>query len=124
MKNRIKEIFSHCEKEVDAIVIANSSMPNLDMNFFYLTNLVDSGVFEHSYAVPFPDGHAVVVTSILEQAIAQKVTEERERLEPVYGEIKKQLGPELEERTREKEKLEEEICDINQMCSTSPVTVV
>ena len=65
-----------------------------------------------------------VVSDGDEQAIAQKVTEERERLEPVYGEIKKQLGPELEERTREKEKLEEEICDINQMCSTSPVTVV
>lgn len=70
--NRIQRIFSNLTQEVDTFVIANSQYPNLDLNFFYVTELIDSGVFENSYAIAYEDGKVIVVTSKLEEPIAKK----------------------------------------------------
>ncbi len=73
MKDRIKRVFSNSSNEVDAFIISNSSHPNLDPNFFYISG-IDTGVFEHSYVIAYDDCKGIVLTSELEEEIARKET--------------------------------------------------
>ena len=75
MNSRIERLFKnieeHNETVPDAVVIANSTEPMLDMTFFYVTRL-EVGRFEGSFAVIQPDGSLDVVTSLLEAESASK----------------------------------------------------
>jgi len=55
--------------KVDAIVVANATMPILDYTFFYLTGF-DRGVFERSGLVLFPNGKMRIFTGTLEEESA------------------------------------------------------
>ncbi len=65
------KIFDSLNEEVDLILIYNRGEPNVDLNFFYVTNLVEGGIFEGSYAVVEPTG-TKVLTSLLEETSAKK----------------------------------------------------
>ena len=65
MKGRIKKIFENADAE--AIVIMNSS--SIDMTFFYVTGF-ESGLFENSAAVIYPDGGMEVICPELEESAA------------------------------------------------------
>jgi Xaa-Pro dipeptidase len=75
MESRVKRLYKRIENELDdlpdAVVLANGTDPMLDKTFFYMTGL-DSGIFEGSVAVLFPDGRLDVVTSLLEAESASK----------------------------------------------------
>ena len=74
-KKRIERLFQHVNSssagEVDAIVFANAVEPHMDLGFFYVTGLT-AGVFENSMAVAFPDGRVKILTSPLEESIANR----------------------------------------------------
>ncbi|MBI2084350.1 MAG: hypothetical protein HYT70_01935 [Candidatus Aenigmarchaeota archaeon] len=40
MESRIKRIFSNLDGKADAIILANSEYPNIDLNFFYVTGIM------------------------------------------------------------------------------------
>ena len=67
---RAAKLFSDLDDSIDAVLIVNSSMPFLDLNFLYLTD-VKGGVFENSYAVATPND-VTIITSALEEGIARK----------------------------------------------------
>src|SRR2546427_7235202 len=71
VKARVKSIYRHLKKPVDAIVLSNSTDPHIDMSFFYATGLTD-GLFEGCTAWLFPDGRCEIVTSALEEEAAKK----------------------------------------------------
>jgi len=71
MKNRVKKIYRNLEKDVDVIVLANSTDPHLDMSFFYATGIT-TGLFEGSVAFLHPDGDIDLLTSQLEEETAKK----------------------------------------------------
>lgn len=73
MTQRIKNIFKNCNKTVDCILLKNASLPYIDDNFFYVTNL-DQGLFEGSCAVLYPDGTCEILVSELEAESARKST--------------------------------------------------
>jgi Xaa-Pro dipeptidase len=62
-------IFDNLKEEVDLILIHNGSCG--DLNFFYVTGLIEGGLFENSYAIVKPD-KVIVLTSILEELSAKK----------------------------------------------------
>ncbi len=70
MKARIRAIFSHTERPLDAIVLMNATEPHLDLSFFYATGL-ESGLFEGSTAVLKPTGSCQLVVPRLEEEIAR-----------------------------------------------------
>ncbi len=65
------KIFENLKEDVDLIVIYNRGEPVVDLNFFYVTGLVEGGIFEGSYAIVTPDG-VKVLTSLLEETSAKK----------------------------------------------------
>lgn len=71
MKKRVKKIFKNCEKELDAILIKNTSEKLIDTNFFYATAL-KKGLFENSVAVLYPDGEIDLIIPFLEEESAKK----------------------------------------------------
>ena len=71
VKARVKSIYRHLKKPVDAIVLSNSTDPHIDMSFFYAAGLTD-GLFEGCTAWLFPDGRCEIVTSALEEEAAKK----------------------------------------------------
>ncbi len=71
MQGRIRRIFRNVGDHVDLIVLLNSTEPHIDMSFFYATGLTD-GLFEGCGAWCFPDGHAEITTSALEEEAAKK----------------------------------------------------
>ncbi len=71
MKKRVKNIFNHTKKNLDAILIKNSTHPFIDDNFFYVTGLT-KGIFEGSLVVLYPDGTLDIVVSELEAESANK----------------------------------------------------
>ena len=73
MSQRIKNIFHNCPTTVDCILLKNASLPYIDDNFFYVTNL-DQGIFEGSCAVLYPDGSCEILISELEAESARKST--------------------------------------------------
>ncbi len=66
---RQRKIFEYAP-QVDAIVLANSREPYIDMSFLYVTGFV-SGLFEGCIAVVYPD-HLEVLSSALEEESARK----------------------------------------------------
>ena len=72
MRERVKNIFNHTKKKLDAILIKNSTHPFIDDNFFYVTGL-SKGIFEESLAILYPDGTLDLVVSELEAESASKV---------------------------------------------------
>ncbi|MGC8691925.1 MAG: M24 family metallopeptidase [Thermoplasmata archaeon] len=58
-------------KDVDAVLIYNEGEPFTDLNFFYFTGLLDSGLFEGSYYI-FTGDREVIITSELEELSAKK----------------------------------------------------
>ena len=71
MEKRIRNIFSKIDKNLDIILIKNSSHPFIDDNFFYVTGL-HKGLFEGSVAVLYDDGSLDLVVSELEAESARK----------------------------------------------------
>ena len=45
MKNRVRQIYRNLKKDVDVIVIANSTEPHIDATFYYATGIT-VGLFE------------------------------------------------------------------------------
>jgi len=70
---RVKAIFHHSKEPIDCIVLKNATMPYVDDNFFYVTNL-DQGLFEGSCAVLHSDGTIDLLVSELEAESARKST--------------------------------------------------
>jgi Xaa-Pro dipeptidase len=71
LEKRIKNIFNNLDKKSDIILIKNSSEPYIDNNFFYITGL-ETGLFEGSIAILFPDGNVDLLVSELESETAKK----------------------------------------------------
>ncbi len=71
MKSRVKNIYRHLEKDVDVIVLANSTDPHLDKSFFYATGIT-GGLFEGCAAFLHPDGGIDLLSSQLEEETARK----------------------------------------------------
>jgi Xaa-Pro dipeptidase len=71
MKARVKKIFDRLRPPADALVLANSTAPHLDLTFFYLFD-VPSGLFENSVAIAHPDGELDVLSSPLESETAHQ----------------------------------------------------
>jgi Xaa-Pro dipeptidase len=71
---RGKRIFREARKlkggaKVDAIFVANGTMPILDLSFFYLTGF-EHGVFERSGVIVRPSGKMTIFTGTLEEESA------------------------------------------------------
>jgi Xaa-Pro dipeptidase len=71
VKKRVKTIFNNIEKDIDAILIKNSTHPFIDKNFFYVTGL-EKGIFEGCTAVLHLDGNIDLIVSELEAETASK----------------------------------------------------
>src|SRR5512137_229040 len=71
MPSRVRNIFLNSKQTVDCIVLKNGSMPYIDENFYYVTNL-DQGLFEGACAILHQDGSLDLLTSELEAESAQK----------------------------------------------------
>lgn len=71
MRERVKRIFANIEKDLDAILIKNSTEPYIDDNFFYATGL-EKGLFEGSIAILYPDESLELIVSELEEELAKK----------------------------------------------------
>ncbi|MCI4369234.1 MAG: Xaa-Pro peptidase family protein [Thermoplasmata archaeon] len=71
MKDRVRRVMESLSPKADALVLANSVEPHLDMSFFYLFD-APSGLFEGSHAVAFPDGRLHVFSSPLEEESARQ----------------------------------------------------
>jgi Xaa-Pro dipeptidase len=69
--HRVKNIFRNSNKTVDCILLKNASVPFVDDNFFYVTDL-EQGLFEGSYAVLYSDGTLDILVSELEAESARK----------------------------------------------------
>ncbi len=67
--NKIQELVK--KTGVDEILIYNGEEPSLELNFFYLTQLFDSGLFEESYLIGDSD-ESTILTSRLEEFSAKK----------------------------------------------------
>lgn len=78
MRSRVKRIFGAMkEEDVDAVVLMNGIEPNLDLSFFYVTDLVRGGIFERCAAVVRRDGATLILTNKLEEESARKAPEAR-----------------------------------------------
>lgn len=70
--DRVKRVFKNIDNELpDAIFIKNSIEPHIDLSFFYFTGL-ESGVFENSFFLAYPNGEASLYTSKLEEESAKQ----------------------------------------------------
>jgi len=71
VRHRIKNIFNNSTTSVECILLKNASLPFIDDNFFYVTNL-DQGLFEGACAVLYPDGTCDILVSELEAESAKQ----------------------------------------------------
>jgi Xaa-Pro dipeptidase len=71
VKKRIQTIFTTIEKPPDAIIIKNAVQPFIDDTFFYVTGL-ETGIFENSYALLYPNGDSDLLVPDLEAETARK----------------------------------------------------
>ena len=71
MKNRVKQIYRNLKKDVDVIVLANSTDPHIDATFFYATGIT-TGLFEGCAAFLHPNGSIDLLASQLEEETAKK----------------------------------------------------
>ena len=70
MKGRVKNIYRNLKKDVDVVVLANSTEPHIDATFFYVTG-VTTGLFEGCAAFLHDDGGMDLVLSQLEEETAK-----------------------------------------------------
>jgi len=70
MATREKRLFGPLKGRVDAVVLMNSTEPNVDRSFFYVTG-VTTGLFEDCVAIVQPRG-VEILTSSLEETSARK----------------------------------------------------
>ena len=75
LKSRIKNIYNNCKHKPDVILIKNSIEPNIDENFFYVTDL-KTGLFEGAAAVLYPSGEIKILVNELEEETAKKADAE------------------------------------------------
>ncbi len=68
---RVKNVFLNSKQTVDCIVLKNATIPFIDDNFFYVTNL-DQGLFEGACSVLYSDGTLDILVSELEAESARK----------------------------------------------------
>lgn len=73
VKQRIKNIFNNSTTSVECILLKNASLPFVDDNFFYVTEL-NQGLFEGACAVLYPDGMCHILVSELEAESAKQST--------------------------------------------------
>jgi len=71
MKNRVKQIYRNLDKNVDVIILANSTDPHIDATFYYATGIT-TGLFEGCAAFLHPDGNLDLLASQLEGETARK----------------------------------------------------
>ena len=71
LRKRVEKVFSNVKPGVDVIIIKNSKTPFIDENFFYVTGF-ETGLFENSAVVIWRDGGVEVVTTTLEESLAEK----------------------------------------------------
>jgi len=71
MKNRVRQIYRNLDKNVDVIVLANSTDPHIDATFYYATGIT-TGLFEGCAAFLHPDGHTELLSSQLEEETARR----------------------------------------------------
>ncbi len=71
---RIRRVFHRIEGELpEVLLIKNSTAPHIDLSFFYFTGL-ESGVFENSVFLAYPDGDSTLYTSSLEEESTKKTS--------------------------------------------------
>jgi len=70
LKERIKRLFRIINKDIDAILVKNSSRTHVDLSFYYITGL--KGVFEQGAAIAFPNGDVHIIASQLEACNIRK----------------------------------------------------
>lgn len=80
MRSRVKRLFSQSPKNLDAFVSLNGEAPHLDLAFFYLTDLVEGGIFEGNACAAFPDGRMEILTNTLEEQSARRAKNARVRV--------------------------------------------
>lgn len=69
--HRIKNVFHNSINTIECILLKNASLPFIDDNFFYVTN-IDQGLFEGACAVLYPDGACHILVSELEAESAKQ----------------------------------------------------
>lgn len=69
-KQRIKKVLANLAEDVDVIVVRNATEPDLDPNFFYLTDL-PYGLFEGSICLVWKDCTTEILTTKLEEETAR-----------------------------------------------------
>ncbi|HVL87884.1 MAG TPA: Xaa-Pro peptidase family protein, partial [Candidatus Thermoplasmatota archaeon] len=71
MRSRVKNFFKQAP-DVDAVALVNSESPHVDLSFYYLTDLVEGGIFEGNACVALPNGKVHVATNSLEEQSARR----------------------------------------------------
>jgi Xaa-Pro dipeptidase len=71
VRQRIQNIFSHCQDSVDFILLRNGSNTFIDDNFFYVTG-IEQGLFEGCCAILHSGGNLDVLVSELEAESARQ----------------------------------------------------
>ncbi|MEM4293523.1 MAG: Xaa-Pro peptidase family protein [Thermoplasmata archaeon] len=69
-KQRVRKILERLKEEVDVIVLRNATEPNIDPNFFYVTDL-PYGLFEGCVCLIWSDGTTEILTTKLEEETAK-----------------------------------------------------
>ncbi|MGB9636144.1 MAG: M24 family metallopeptidase [Thermoplasmata archaeon] len=69
-KERIRKIFEHLKEKPEVIVLRNATEPNIDPNFFYVTDL-SYGLFEGSICLIWDDYSIEILTTPLEEETAK-----------------------------------------------------
>ncbi len=70
--DRVKRVFKNIDNELpDALFIKNAIDPHIDLSFFYFTGL-ESGIFENSFFLAYPNGESSLFTSKLEEESTKK----------------------------------------------------
>jgi Xaa-Pro dipeptidase len=92
--SRTRRVFQKIKDEtLDAVFIKNSTEPHIDLSFFYFTGL-ESGVFEDSIFLAYPNGEGTLYTSRLEEESAK---EGSSRFKTVVFEVSGDLERHLKE---------------------------
>ncbi|MEM3396297.1 MAG: Xaa-Pro peptidase family protein [Thermoplasmata archaeon] len=69
-KQRVEKILANLKQEVDVIVLRNATEPNIDPNFFYVSDL-PYGLFEGCICLIWKDGTTEILTTNLEAETAK-----------------------------------------------------
>jgi Xaa-Pro dipeptidase len=75
MRSRLERIFRNVPRDVDLVLLQNSTAQHVDMAFFYATDLVAGGGFERSCAALHRDGRLEILVPLLEETSARRAPE-------------------------------------------------